>query len=88
MGTALIVVLFMTYEVRALAAIFQMMKLGLRGVKDIPVVTELLCWLECCVGATPPNCQTEYSVHFLYRKSQKVCPRIWDISLGTQPGLP
>lgn len=42
-GTALIIVLFMTYEVRALVAIFQMVKLGLRGVRDIAVVTELLC---------------------------------------------
>lgn len=46
-GTALIIVLFMTYEVRALVV-----KLGLRGVRDIAVVTELLCWLECSVGAT------------------------------------
>lgn len=51
-GTTLIIVLFMTYEVRALVAVFQMVKLGLRGVRDIAVVTELLCWLECSVGAT------------------------------------
>lgn len=32
------------------------------------MVTELSCWLECSVGAIPPNDQTESIVHFLYRK--------------------
>lgn len=69
----IVVVVFMICEVRAPVAVLHMMKLSLREVRDIPVVTELSCGLECSVGALTPNCQTGYIVPFYYRKSQQAC---------------
>lgn len=56
-GSAMIVVVFMTYELRAPVAVPQMMELSLR--LGTFLWSQLSCWLECRVGATPPNCQVQ-----------------------------
>lgn len=79
-GPAKVVVL-MTYEVRAPVAVLQMMTLSLRDVRDIPVVTELSCGLECSVGTPIPN--WVYCPLFMHEKPKRL-PQ----GFGTFPWLP